>query len=76
MNEIEIKITIRQNTDESISIHTDLPSGAVAGMVCQQLSNISNGILRQIEEHIKKLGPMSENECREYVQNLTLGDIA
>ncbi len=71
--DISIKITLKENG--KMKIQTELPANGNAAVICQQLISIGDTIMHSINDHISNVRIEDEEQMREYVKNLTLGDL-
>ena len=69
---IEIKITIQEKENGKLKILTDMPLTANAGVVCQQLVSLGQGILDRIQDKLGALSFDKEEDVQAYLKTLTM----
>ena len=76
MNEIAIKITIKQTGRNTLKVSTEIPGDGSAMLICGQLSDISRAILNKVNDKVVMNCFATEAEARSYTTSLTMGDLA
>ena len=76
MNEIAIKITIKQTGSSRLRVSTEIPEDGSAMLICGQLSDISRHILDKVQDKISMNCFATEDQARAYETSLTIGDLA
>lgn len=76
MTEIEIKITIKQTSNNTLRVLTEIPSNGNAMLICGQLQDISRAILKKVNDKMTMNCFATESEAIFYTHNVTMGDLA